>query len=240
MRNIHAAIASMVGRMRQLEITANNLANVNTPGFKRTLYFNNILEDLLSRDVDQPYFNSQLRLEERERTDFTQGILHKTDNPLDLAFNGDGYFVVQTDQGLVYTRNGNFSRDVNGYLVTNNGDFVLGEDGPIRLPEGQIEVSKAGFVMVDGRLIDRFRVVQPTDTRQITRMGNSWYDFPAVEADNNHGELLQGYLERSNVKPIESMSELISLMRDFESNQRMLKTIDDVDRLASNEVGRVQ
>lgn len=239
MRNISAAIASMVGRMRQLEITANNLANVNTPGFKRNLYFNNILEDLLSRDVNQSEFNSSLRLEERERTDFSQGILHKTDNPLDLAFNGDGYFVVQTDQGLAYSRNGNFTRDANGYLVTNNGDYVLGEGGPIQLPDGQVEVSKAGFVMVDGQLIDRFRVVKPTDIRQITRRGNSWYDFPAVEADNDHGDLLQGFLERSNVKPIESMSELISLMRDFESNQRMLKTIDDVDRLASNEVGRL-
>jgi len=225
--------------MRQLEITANNLANVNTPGFKRSLYFNNILEDLLSRDPDQPSFDSRLRLEERERTDLTQGILHKTDNPLDLALNGDGYFVVQTDQGPLYSRNGNFSRDMNEYLVTDNGDYVLGQGGPIRLPRGKVEVSKAGFVMVEGHLVDRLRVVKPTDPTQITSMGNSWYDFPAVEADNDHGDLLQGYLERSNVKPIESMSELISLMRDFESNQRMLKTIDDVDRLASNEVGRL-
>lgn len=239
MRNIHAALASMVGRMRQLEITANNLANVNTPGFKRSLYFNNILEDLLSRNPDQPYFDSQLRLEERERTDLTQGVLHKTDNPFDLAFNGDGYFVVQTDQGPYYSRNGHFSRDMNDYLVTDNGDYVLGQGGPIRLPQGNVEVSKAGFVMVDGHLVDRLRVVKPTDITQITSVGNSWYDFPAVEADNEHGDLLQGFLERSNVKPIESMSELISLMRDFESNQRMLKTIDDVDRLASNEVGRL-
>ncbi|MEJ2049387.1 MAG: flagellar hook basal-body protein [Calditrichota bacterium] len=174
MRNISAAIASMVGRMRQLEITANNLANVNTPGFKRNLYFNNILEDLLSRDVNQSEFNSSLRLEERERTDFSQGILHKTDNPLDLAFNGDGYFVVQTDQGLAYSRNGNFTRDANGYLVTNNGDYVLGEGGPIQLPDGQVEVSKAGFVMVDGQLIDRFRVVKPTDIRQIVTIFRQW------------------------------------------------------------------
>ncbi len=239
MRNIHAAVASMVGRMRQLEITANNLSNVNTPGFKRNLYFNNILQDLLSRDVEQPYLNSQLRLEERQVVDISQGVLQKTDNPLDFGFNGAGFFVIRSPQGIAYTRNGNFNRDVNGYLVTNDGNQVMGENGPIYLPEGQVQVSKDGYIMVDGQLMDRFNVVRPVNPREISQLGESLFTFQADNIQDNHGEVLQGFLEKSNVNPIDAIGEMISLQQDFESNQRMLKAIDGMDRLASNEVGRL-
>lgn len=239
MQNIHAAMASMVSRMRQLEITANNLSNVNTPGFKRNLYFSNILQDLLSRAPNQPYFDSQLRLEEREKVDFSQGALQKTDNPLDFGFNGEGFFVIRDGQGMAYTRNGNFNRNADGYLVTNTGHYVMGQSGPIYLQEeGQVQVSKTGNILVDGEFFDRLRIVTVADPDQINRLGDSRLMFPAVEAEEAHGDILQGYLEKSNADPIASITELISLQRDFETNQRMLKTIDGVDRLATNEVGR--
>ncbi|HKJ68731.1 MAG TPA: flagellar hook-basal body protein [bacterium] len=241
MQNIHAVMASMVSRMRQLEITANNLSNVNTPGFKRNLYFSNILEDLLSRAPNQRYFDSQLRLEEREKMDFSQGALQETENPLDVGFNGPGFFVIRDGDGVAYTRNGNFNRDADGYLVTNTGQYVMGESGPIWLDEeGQVQVSKAGYIMLDGEFIDRLRIVRITDQDQVDRLGDSRFMFPAVEAEEDHGDILQGYLEKSNADPISSITEMISLQRDFESNQRMLRTIDGIDRLASNEIGRLQ
>ncbi len=241
MQNIHAALASMVSRMRQLEITANNLSNINTPGFKRNLYFSNILQDVLSRAPDQPYFDSQLRLEEREKVDFSQGVLQKTDNPLDFGFNGEGFFVIRDGQGMAYTRNGNFNRNADGYLVTNTGQYVMGESGPIFLQEkGQVQVSKSGNVLLDGEFMDRLRIVHIADRDQVTKLGDSRFMFPAVEAEEAHGEILQGYLEKSNVDPMESISEVISLQRDFETNQRMLRTIDGIDRMASNDVGRFQ
>jgi len=239
MQNIHASIASMISRMRQLEITANNLSNVNTPGFKQARYFSNILDDLINRNPEQGIYNGQLRLEERQKIDLSQGILEKTDNPLDFGLDGEGFFVVQGAQGEEYTRNGKFSRDASGYLVTSNGTQVLGESGPIVLPEGSVEVSKSGDIMVDGLPIDRFRIVQVADPDQITRLGNSQLTFPAIEDGIDSGTIHQGYLEMSNAEPIESMNEIISLQREFESNQRMLRTLDEMDRLASNDVGRI-
>jgi flagellar basal-body rod protein FlgF len=239
MRNVMAAVSHMVARMREMEITANNLSNANTPGFKKDMYFENILQDVVARN--EPYFGGQLRLDERELVDLEQGTLDQTDNPLDLAINGKGFFVVQTDQGEVFTRNGNFRLNEFGVLINNADHKVLGMGGPIMIePEfGPVSISKNGTIMQGDKLIDQLRMVTPMNEDDIVKMGDSGYRFQVDPNGQDQGVIMQGYLEKSNVNSIKSMTKMIALQQTFESNQRVLRTVDDIDSLAANRVGKI-
>ncbi len=240
MKQIMAATSNMLARMRELNITANNIANVDTPGFKRDLYFANVIEDVQKDMANKGFFEGSVKLQERNVVDLSQGPLNKTDNPFDLAINGDGFFTIQDEQGNeYYTRNGNFQIDKDGFLVTNTGDKVMGEGGEIYLPNGNVEISKSGNITNDNDLIDKLKIVVPDNPKDVTKLGLSRYQFTPNTSDK-HGTILQGFLEQSNVNPIESMTKLVSLQRDFDTNQKMVQSFDDINKLSSNDIGRVQ
>lgn len=239
MEKILAATSNMLARIRELEITANNLSNVNTPGYKRDRYFADILEEIQTVEGGAYIFESGMMLGEQSRVDLSQGPLDQTGNPLDLGINGQGFFVVEDDaQDEVYTRNGDFHLDREGYLIANSGKRVLGQGGRIQLPPGEIRISKGGRITVDGKLIDELRLVLPDQNEPILKRGNSEYLF-TITPDGEKGDIVQGSLERSNVEPVESMVRMVELQRDFESNQRMLKSFDEINRIAANEIGKI-
>jgi len=239
-KQILAATSNMLARMRELQVTANNISNVSTPGFKRDLYFANVIEDAQQNLANKGLFEGSVKLQERNIVDLAQGPLNKTDNPMDLAINGDGFFAIQDSQGNeYYTRNGNFTIDKEGFLITNTGDKVLGEGGEIYLPDGDVQISKEGNITSHDNLVDKLRVVVPEDPRDITKLGLSRYQFTPNETEES-GTILQGFLEQSNVNPIESMIRLVSLQRDFESNQKMVQSFDEINKQSANEIGRIQ
>lgn len=174
--------------------------------------------------------------------DFTPGSLMDTGGKLDLAIKGAGFFKIQGEDGeILYTRNGSFAV-TNGYLTDLDGRRVLGQNGEIFLGNGEVEVLSNGEVRVDGNPIDLLDIVDIDNKEFLRKRGDNL--FYVVENGNVEelafqGEVLQGYLESSNMDPLRGMVEMINLLREFEANQKIIRMQDEMLERAANEIGRV-
>ena len=239
-----AAVSAALIYQTKMDVLANNLANVNTLGFKQdhTAY-------LPPYDEPDESLNFQVGPEEPlvpdpesliSYTNFAPGQLKATGNPLDMALDGDGFFCVQTPEGTQYSRKGNFSLNSEGVLVNQEGLAVLGEGGPIQIQGQDIRVDGRGNIQVDGQLVDILRVVRFPDTLALKKVADTCFvtNDPAVvgvAADNT--QVKQGYVEASNVDTIRMMTEMIDVLRGFESYQRVIQSINEVILTSINEVG---
>ncbi|RKD21961.1 flagellar basal-body rod protein FlgG [Caminicella sporogenes DSM 14501] len=179
---------------------------------------------------------------ERIETNFIQGQLIRTGNPLDFAIKGEGFFKIETEDGIRYTRNGSFKLNKNKELVTSEGYRVLGEYGPIILDGEKISLTPYGELMVDGEVVDKLSVVNIKNLRDLRKVGNAlWKMEDNVEPVEEEftGEIYQGKLEGSNVDPVKEMVEMMTLFRGYESNQRLIRAYDETIGKAVNDIGRV-
>ncbi len=223
------------------DIIANNLANANTVGFKKDSIFARKLQDLVNEKDKVPRWD-QRSMADQTFTDFTEGSFRLTDNPLDLAINGDGFFEIQTFSGTAYTRNGNFKINSDGMLVTNNNQPVMGKNGPIILIGKDIAIGEDGRVFVDGRYVDKIKVVDFEKPYELAKIGdNLWKEkVPMAVKKDSNARVLQGYLEDSNVNTIEEMVNMIESFREFESNQKSIHAQDETLDTLINSVGRLE
>ncbi len=260
-RGIYISASAMVTQMAQQDVIANNLANLNTTGFKRDLAI------FRARDEKQmlriapfqpgtgaPATISQMgsiftdSLLDQVSTAHSQGDLKGTDNPTDVALRGRAFFVVQTAQGEALTRNGAFELDTAGYIVDHGGNPVLGQAGPIRLPEAQrssrFYVGDDGTVSVAGQVLDRMRIEDVQDPmNQLEKRGNTYY-YPRqgvtpYAAPTRNFSVHQNFLEMSSASPISEMVNMINALRTYEASQRTMNTQDETLGRAVNDVGRV-
>ncbi|WMM24228.1 flagellar hook-basal body protein [Tissierella sp. MB52-C2] len=174
-------------------------------------------------------------------TDFTHGGMMDTGGELDLAIKGDGFFKIQGDGQTLYTRNGSFAI-TDGYLTDLDGRRVLGRNGAIPLSGGNVDILENGQIQVDGNVIDTLDVVNINNKEFLRKMGdNLFYGAENANIEENpfEGEVLQGYLEGSNMNPISGMVEMINLLRDFETGQKAIKMQDEMLEKAATEIGRV-
>ncbi len=224
----------MQARMKNLDIVANNLANLNTTGFKREIPFSMVMDQMGN-------------VSPKQNTDFHQGDIVQTSNPLDLAISGQGYFVVQTGNGTELTRDGSFKISSEGYLVDKNGNKVMGNNGAIFLnnldPEQKklITISTNGEVSLGSNVIDTLLVAKMNDPQQALR--TTGVNFSADSggyqiASEGEYSIRQGYLEESNVNPIKEMESMIQLNHEYDSAHKMIsyldKTLDE-----ANQIGQV-
>lgn len=187
--------------------------------------------------------NAGTRLES-VRTNFTKGSFTQTDKKLDLAIDGEGFFEVQTKDGNKYTRDGSFLSNVSGDLVDQAGNIVMGQKGKINLKNsqgvlGDTIIKEDGKVYVDGKLVDQIKIKNFTNTRALDKVGNSEYKLKNnVDPKEKpfSGQLFVGYVEESNVEPVSEMVEMITLMREYESSQRVIKAYDDMLAKVVNEI----
>ncbi len=259
-RGIEIAAKGMESIINYNDIIANNLANINTPGFKQlTPVFKDIHQMALNNNGEQVTAldgskkigslsaGSMLDI---TQLDFSQGSLIKTDGRLDVALNSKGFFVVRTESGEeAYTRNGGFFVNEDGDLVTRAGDTVLGEGGgAINLDIGtnnisDIIITTDGRVMAKDQEIDKLKVVDFDDTTKLKAMGNTL--FKNIDEKNNAPQntdnylVTQGYLEGSNANVIESMINSITGTRTYETLSKVVQNSDSTFKKAVNEVGRV-
>jgi flagellar basal-body rod protein FlgG len=236
-------------RMRALEVITNNLANLNSPGFKKSTAFFTVLKANSGEDLSplaEATHNPQVLA--TTKTDFSAGTPFETGNPLDVALKGDGFFVVNTPEGQRYTRNGNFHLDSNRRLVTANGHPVLGgadlknKGQPITLPEGDVQISESGQITVDGVISANLRIVSFNQPSELKVIGNSLYQAPngLTEIPPDDPAVAQRFLEKSNVNVMTSIAEMISLMRSFEMMTQTARSFSkDIDQRLINEIGRV-
>jgi flagellar basal-body rod protein FlgF len=240
--SIYKAGSGAILQQMRLDVYANNLANVNTVGFK----------------ADQPVF----QMEEKEpptgalnnparlnpyaqpleyNTNFDSGPLQQTGGQLDAAIVGSGFFEVQSPEGLQYTRSGRFSINDQGELSTPEGWPIMGQGGAIAINGNRIDIGDDGQVLVDGDVAGVLRVVDFDDPSQLRKTGNTLFkaDNPSAGIkDAQAYRISQGSLESSNVDAIRTMTEIIESMRVFESYQKVIRAADDATAKTVNEVGR--
>lgn len=237
-----AAAGAMIQQMR-LEMISNNLANVNTAGYKEDtpVFRLNTAESLAEEDTPaaslQPYAPPMTA-----RINFSPGPLIQTGNALDIAIVGKGFYEVQTPDGPRYTRNGNFTVNNEGLLSTTEGWPVMGQGGELTIDGSRIEVNDQGDVYVDGEQVGTLRVVDFPDANVLKKAGNSLFasqgNMPGQPLEEGQAHTAQGFVESSNVDAIKTMTEMIETIRVFESYQRIIRTADEATEKTVNEVGR--
>jgi len=239
---MYAASAGAFNSQQRLNVLANNLANINTPGFKQDrLVFRVPVESEEEGDSHTGYLQgSATPIPSGARTDFSQGLLRNTDNPLDLALDGKGFFCIQTPGGTHYTRNGSFAINEDGVLATKDGHPVLGKGGEIKIDGRNVSVDEEGNVSVDGSEVGTLKVVSVPQPESLKKMGNTL--FASAGADEKEAEgfkIREGYIESSNVNAIRAMTEMIDISRSYESYQKTIQFLNDATKKSINEVGRL-
>ena len=234
---MYAALSGNLTATRRLDVIANNLANASTAGFKADqIQFESVLAGVKNPSAQDPALSS-----ERYSTDFSAGALQKSDNSLDLALEGDGFFVVSTPQGPAYTRQGNFHRGAGGKLVNVDGYEVQGQGGAISVTGGQVDIGSGGAVTVDGALSGTLSRVDFPKPYALNKAGGGLFvpaDPQATPTASTAG-VKQGFLESSNVKVVVEMARMIETSRYFDSCTKAIKSYDDMASKAANDLGKV-
>jgi flagellar basal-body rod protein FlgF len=235
------AAGGIRSRMQSLDVVANNLANSSTSGYKSdgefySMFASEAASDDGSGQISVPTI-------ERQWTDFAQGLLESTNNPLDFGISGKGFFVVQGPSGPLYTRNGNFRFDTQGQLVTGDGYPLLQQNGqPFRAnPAQPVKVSRDGEVSQNDKSIGRIKLAGFASTVGLTKQGNNYFQNNTGQepADTTGVEVYQGKIEASNVSASHGAVRIVGLMRQFEMMQKAISISNDMGKKAIEEVARV-
>lgn len=223
---------------RKLQVCANNLANIDTNGFKEQGI---TFKEYLLKEQDG---TNRTAKGEVTWADFSQGSVHFSGNPYDISIEGEGFFVVQTPGGKLYTREGNFTLDSEYRLVTQKGYPVLGDGVPITLEDTTgtgIWLSEDRNFFVDETMTARLDVVQFPDEGKLKRIGQNMFQETKASgrALPSEATVKQGYIESSNVNSMREMVNLIDLYRGYEVQQKSMQAVDQLNSKAANELGKI-
>jgi flagellar basal-body rod protein FlgF len=251
LNGLYVATSGLMMQNRRVENIANNLANVNTTGYKKdvpvfTEYFP-VEKDFPQNFIRTTDYNKAMNSTVKQadnKTDFSMGHLKETGRSMDFALSDPNtFFVVDTPFGIRYTRDGAFIINENRELVTSDGYPVLSNTNdaapqPVLVPE-EFFVSETGEILVDGEAIEQFGIAYFENTENLQKVGHNLYAAVGVEPEQaeNPG-LLQGYLEGSNINAVLEMVRMIDAMRSFETYQKVIQTIDGINGTVINTVGK--
>jgi flagellar basal-body rod protein FlgG len=241
-RGVYIAATGMLAETQRQDVIANNLANATTTGYRRSITTATPFAQTLLSNMAAPGAPAIGTLTRGARLDGvtmldTQGALRATGNPLDLGLVGDGFFAVDTAAGRRYTRDGSFSIDAAGRLVTASGDTLAGVSGPIMLTRGvPVDIAADGTVSQDGAVRGRL-LITALAPGSVTSEGANRFAGTATGADGTR--VRQGHLEASSVNVVSEMVELIRTMRSFEANQKAAQSHDEALQQSVSRVGRV-
>ncbi len=246
LRGLYTSYTGMLNEQYRMDIMSNSLANVNTVGFKKEGSTSQAYADVMAVKIKdwtetpntpKKLGNMSLGVKIGETyTDFSQGAFRTTENTYDLAIGGKGFFNIEFtnkagETSTKYTRDGGFTITKDGYLVTKDGDYVLGENGRIQLSTtaGATVFDRAGNIYQDDRLVASLKITDFEDTNYLTHYGETMWDAMegAVEKEPENTEIFQGFLEMSNASVVKEMVNMITISRQYESNQKMLTTFDE-------------
>ncbi|WP_020473203.1 flagellar basal-body rod protein FlgF [Zavarzinella formosa] len=231
-RGLYAAATAMDMASQNHEILAQNLAHSSTPGYRARGLTYESFDRVLGR-ATAPTGDIVGSRVSGQYTDFKTGTLQHTGNPLDLAIETDGFFVLTTPGGPVYTRSGNFRVTADGQLISQSGYPLQGQQGPVNVPPGStIAVAPDGTVSADSVAVNQIRLVRFTNPAALQTAGDTTFKAPReAGAQPMERGVVQGFREASNVSPAEAMVALISGQRYFESTQRVIRAISDALQL---------
>ena len=255
-KGLYTAYTGMINEQNRMDTLANNLANVDTTGFKKEGATSQAFGDILKyeiKDKSEYYLtkrmgstNPGVRIGENY-TDWSEGALHETDNTFDLALAGNGFFRIEfTDKegntSVKFTRDGSFTLNQQGELVTKDGDFVLNTAGThiVLNPTLEASINNAGQIYQGNAMIGTIATTDFADYNYLEHYGeNLWQTVEGATEQPANTRVLSGYLEQSNVNTVEEMVNMIAIQRQYESNQRVITTIDGTLQIAANDLGRL-
>lgn len=260
LKNIYTPVAGAIAHERAMETLANNLANINTAGFKGDNVTFTLLEPEPYKNYPSPLPPANFKVDLNEigplkgndmayvgiaavERDFSQGPAVTTHNKLDFMIEGKGFFEVHTNEGPRYMRAGDLTLSEDGALVSKSGDPVLGEQGVIYLRSSQFEVNHLGEIFQDDQYVDRLNLFEFADPKSLERVGANYYFYggpPEEIALSTSSRIRQGFVEGSNVNAIKNLTSLITAHRSYEAYQKAVSNFDQIMEKSSNSLGDVR
>ncbi len=251
LRALYTSGTAMLVQGKRMDVVTNNIANIETNGYKKDLLVSRSFRDMMiERIKDDPSIvntstnfvgphNTGIHIDQIF-TGFQQGAIETTTSASDLALEGEGFFAVETPNGERYTRDGAFNVDNLGYLVTNNGDYVLGTNGQRMLVgRDEFSVDKLGNIESGGAAVGRLRIVNFDDPAVLRKQGdNLLYPFDGGAPGASNAGVLQRALEKSNVEASEEVVKMIEISRNYEANQRIVRMLDESLGRTVNDIAR--
>lgn len=237
----YIALSRQSALWRQMEVIANNMANANTPGFKaeQMLFTDYLAKPKRTIGTEPVAFVQDIGVMRDTRT----GQLTKTDNPLDISLNGEGYFVIDTPDGPRYSRGGHFRLDDTGMLVNSNGLAVLqtGDQPIVFAPnETEISVARDGTISTENGVIGQIRVVRFDNEQELRKAGDGLFATTAQPQDIARPDVVQGMIEESNVQAVAEITNMITVMRHYQGVQKMLEAEHERQRKAIDMLAQVR
>lgn len=258
LRGLYTAYTGMLNEQYRLDILANNLANADTVGFKKegstAQSYSEVMAVKIKDLSEHPNTpkrigNMSLGVKIGETyTDFSQGSLRETGNTYDLAIGGEGFFNIEFtnkagETSTKYTRDGSFTLTNDGYLVTDDGDYVLGDGGRIQISPTAVDtkIMQNGAIYQDDVKVAQIKITAFENNDYLTHYGETMWDAVegATEKENPEFKVYQGYTEQSNISVVTEMVNMISIQRHYEANQKIITTMDDSLDKSVNQIGRV-
>ncbi len=258
LKGLYTAYTGMINEQNRMDTLTNNLANVSTVGFKKEGATSQSFDEILTvkikdqsvglRNVQRIGTNNPGVKIGENYTDYTQGSFRVTDNTYDLALSGEGFFAVEFtnkagETSTMYTRAGQFTLNKDGYLVNENGDYVLDSQSR-RIQLNTLldsEIGSDGTIRQNGVAVAKIQVADFEDYNYLEKYGETYYrPVEGAKLTASDAEVNSGYLEMSNVQTVSEMVELISVTRAYESNQKIIQTYDNSLEIAVTQLGRVK
>ncbi len=232
--DIQDIASAAVQLVAKFENVTNNLANASTIGFKEEYLRSIAQNDLMDQQENQ--ISS-----DKHTINMSQGMIQQTGNVLDVALDGDGFFAIQTKDGELYTRKGNFHLNKNGEIVTSAGEPVLGDRGPVVAKGKDIQIDRQGLITVDGGQIGKLKIVTFDQPKMLERAGNGVFSAPAAAGVKvkEDPQIISNSVELSNVNAVQQMVTMIEIQRSLETYQKLIQTITDQDKISTTRVGKL-
>lgn len=254
-KGLYTAYTGMLNEQHRMDVMTNNLANASTVGFKKEGATSQAFDDVLALKIKdttdagmaKPLGRMSMGVKIGETyTDFSQGSLRQTDNPYDVAISGNGFFTIEFknkvgETSTKYSRDGSFTMNKDGYLVTKDGDYVLGTNGRIKLdPLQGAVIGKDGKIYQNDNLVSTLRITDFEDYNYLEHYGENYFQTVdgATEKEGDY-QTLSGYVEMSNIQVVSEMVQMISISRAYETNQKIIQTYDSTLEIAANQIGKV-
>lgn len=239
-RGFYTAATGLQTQSKAMDVISNNFANADTPGYKKDVLVTTTFGEHMAIHQGQPVGEMSLgNSVDDTLTSFEQGAAEQTGRTLDVCIHGAGFFNVQPPNGgSVLTRNGQFSLNPEGYLVTSQGYLVQGQNGPIQVGTADFTVDEQGRIFVGDQYVDTFDIVCPADWNVLTKIGEGFFNNPQDNVPFT-GVLEQGALEMPNIDITKQMTDMISSIRHFQSCSQVIRMLDQIMQKSANEVGRL-
>ena len=233
-------------QIQSLDTIAHNSSNINTPGYKsqRTVLSGTNFNQLITGDgaVERGIAEgTRGQLNTETKVNLVSGNLDVTQNPLDIAVMGDGWFAIERDGKLALTRNGRFQINGDGQLTTQGGFVVQGVNGPIEVVNNDFDVQKNGEILKEGEYLNAFKIYQVSESANLLSLGGGLYAFsdkPETLEQIENANVIQGAIETSNVDSAADMVRLMETTRHVESLQRAIISYDGMMDTAISELGK--